>query len=108
MLTLYGKNLSPASCRPTIRGLSQFAGVRLLCLEGVVERGIRLLEFRTDSITHAPAEDFPPTSELWDPLVRQGLCVSPACSTDVAFFVTQISRRRNSPSTEVSENRASV
>lgn len=47
MVELYGEALSRRDCAARSGSLSQFAGVRLMTLGDGVERGIRLLEFRT-------------------------------------------------------------
>lgn len=49
MVELYGKPLSRRQIAERAGSLSQFAGVRLLTLADGVERGIRMLEFRTGS-----------------------------------------------------------
>src|SRR5258708_36168179 len=49
MVELYGKSLSHREVSERSGALSQFAGVRLMTLEDGVERGIRMLEFRTGS-----------------------------------------------------------
>ena len=49
MPTLYGETLSRRELAQRAGALSQFAGVRLVQLGDGVERGIRLLEFRTGS-----------------------------------------------------------
>jgi len=49
MVELYGKTLSRRQVSERSGMLSQFAGVRLMTLGDGVERGIRLLEFRTGS-----------------------------------------------------------
>ena len=49
MVELYGKTLSRRQVRERSGMLSQFAGVRLMTLGDGVERGIRMLEFRTGS-----------------------------------------------------------
>jgi len=47
MVHLYGQNRTRREIAACAGGLSQFAGVRLMTLEDGLERGIRLLEFRT-------------------------------------------------------------
>jgi Domain of unknown function (DUF4432) len=47
MVDLYGRSLSRRDVARHTGMLSQFAGVRLMTLEDGVERGIRMLEFRT-------------------------------------------------------------
>jgi hypothetical protein len=47
MVELYGQRLSRRQVAERAGMLSQFAGVRLMTLEDGVERGIRMLEFRT-------------------------------------------------------------
>jgi len=47
MVTLYGSDLTRRQVEERAGMLSQFAGVRLMTLEDGVERGIRILEFRT-------------------------------------------------------------
>lgn len=47
MVELYGSTLSRRDLAARAGGLSQFAGVRLMTLGDGVERGIRMLEFRT-------------------------------------------------------------
>lgn len=47
MVQLYGKSLSHREASERSGALSQFAGVRLMTLEDGVERGVRMLEFRT-------------------------------------------------------------
>ena len=47
MVELYGKTLSRRQVSERSGMLSQFAGVRLMTLGDGVERGIRMLEFRT-------------------------------------------------------------
>lgn len=47
MVELYGKHLSRRDVAARAGMLSQFAGVRLVTLGDGVERGIRMLEFRT-------------------------------------------------------------
>jgi hypothetical protein len=49
MAQLYGKSLDAAALAQRAGSLAQFGGVRLVTLENGVERGIRLLEFRTGS-----------------------------------------------------------
>lgn len=49
MVELYGKTLSRQQVAERSGMLSQFAGVRLMTLGDGVERGIRMLEFRTGS-----------------------------------------------------------
>lgn len=49
MVDLFGRTLSHRAVRERAGQLSQFAGVRLMELSDGVERGIRLLEFRTGS-----------------------------------------------------------
>ncbi|TJX43654.1 MAG: DUF4432 family protein, partial [Mesorhizobium sp.] len=49
MVELYGKTLSRRQLAERSGQLSQFAGVRLMTLGDGVERGIRMLEFRTGS-----------------------------------------------------------
>ncbi|OBQ74554.1 aldose 1-epimerase family protein [Mesorhizobium erdmanii] len=49
MVELYGKTLSRKQVAERSGMLSQFAGVRLMTLGDGVERGIRMLEFRTGS-----------------------------------------------------------
>jgi len=49
MVELYGKTLSRRQVAERSGMLSQFAGVRLMTLGDGVERGIRMLEFRTGS-----------------------------------------------------------
>lgn len=49
MVELYGKTLSRRQVRERSGMLSQFAGVRLMTLGDGLERGIRMLEFRTGS-----------------------------------------------------------
>ena len=49
MPTLYGETLSRRGLAQRAGALSQFAGVRLMQLADGIERGIRLLEFRTGS-----------------------------------------------------------
>ena len=46
---LYGEALSRRALAQRTGALSQFAGVRLISLEDGVERGTRMLEFRTGS-----------------------------------------------------------
>ena len=47
MVNLYGRTLSRLEVATHAGMLSQFAGVRLMTLGDGVERGIRVLEFRT-------------------------------------------------------------
>ncbi|OHZ00432.1 aldose 1-epimerase family protein [Salinicola sp. MIT1003] len=47
MPEIYGQSLSRHDLEARTGDLGQFAGVRLMCLENGVERGIRLLEFRS-------------------------------------------------------------
>jgi hypothetical protein len=47
MVELYGRNMSRRDVAASAGALSQFAGVRLMTLGDGVERGIRLLEFRS-------------------------------------------------------------
>lgn len=47
MVQLYGQAMSRRDIAASAGALSQFAGVRLMTLEDGVERGIRMLEFRT-------------------------------------------------------------
>src|SRR4051812_35435557 len=47
MAELYGQSLSRRQIAERAGALSQFAGVRLMMLGDGVERGIRMLEFRT-------------------------------------------------------------
>jgi hypothetical protein len=47
MVALYGRNLSRRDVAMHAGALSQFAGVRLMTLGDGVERGMRMLEFRT-------------------------------------------------------------
>ena len=49
MVRLYGQTLSRRQVSERAGMLSQFAGVRLMTLGDGVERGIRMLEFRTGS-----------------------------------------------------------
>jgi hypothetical protein len=49
MVELYGKTLTRREIAARTGALSQFAGVRLMELGDGVERGIRVLEFRTGS-----------------------------------------------------------
>jgi len=49
MVKLFGQTLSRREVAERCGALSQFAGVRLMTLEDGVERGIRMLEFRTGS-----------------------------------------------------------
>lgn len=49
MVELYGRNLTRRQIAERAGTLSQFAGVRLMTLGDGVERGIRMLEFRTGS-----------------------------------------------------------
>src|SRR5262245_7828909 len=49
MVKLYGRSLSRNEVAERSGALSQFAGVRLMTLGDGVERGMRLLEFRTGS-----------------------------------------------------------
>ena len=49
MVKLYGQTLSRRQVAERSGMLSQFAGVRLMTLGDGVERGIRMLEFRTGS-----------------------------------------------------------
>lgn len=49
MVKLYGKNMSRREVAAHTGALSQFGGVRLMSLGDGVERGIRMLEFRTGS-----------------------------------------------------------
>ena len=49
MVELYGQTLSRRQVAERSGALSQFAGVRLMILQDGVERGIRMLEFRTGS-----------------------------------------------------------
>ena len=49
MVELYGQTLSRRQVAERSGALSQFAGVRLMTLQDGVERGIRMLEFRTGS-----------------------------------------------------------
>ncbi len=49
MVELYGRTLSRRQVRERSGMLSQFADVRLMTLGDGVERGIRMLEFRTGS-----------------------------------------------------------
>lgn len=49
MVTLYGQSMTRRAVTERSGMLSQFAGVRLMSLEDGVERGIRMLEFRTGS-----------------------------------------------------------
>ena len=47
MVELFGRSLSCRQVAERAGSLSQFAGVRLMTLADGVERGVRLLEFRT-------------------------------------------------------------
>ena len=49
MVDLFGRSLSRRDVAEHAGMLSQFAGVRLMTLGDGIERGIRLLEFRTGS-----------------------------------------------------------
>ena len=49
MVELYGRTLSRDEVAERAGMLSQFAGVRLMTLGDGVERGMRMLEFRTGS-----------------------------------------------------------
>lgn len=49
MVKLYGQTLSRPQVAERSGMLSQFAGVRLMTLDDGVERGVRMLEFRTGS-----------------------------------------------------------
>jgi hypothetical protein len=49
MVELYGRSLSRRDLAMRSGALSQFAGVRLMTLGDGVERGVRMLEFRTGS-----------------------------------------------------------
>ncbi len=49
MVSLYGRTLSRRDVAMHAGSLSQFAGVRLMTLGDGVERGVRMLEFRTGS-----------------------------------------------------------
>jgi hypothetical protein len=49
VVKLYGQTLSRREVAERSGALSQFAGVRLMTLCDGVERGVRLLEFRTGS-----------------------------------------------------------
>src|ERR1044071_8967442 len=49
MVELYGKTLSRRQVAERAGMLSQFAGVRLMTLGDGLERGVRMLEFRTGS-----------------------------------------------------------
>ena len=49
MVKLYGETLSRREVAERSGALSQFAGVRLMTLGDGVERGVRMLEFRTGS-----------------------------------------------------------
>jgi hypothetical protein len=49
MVSLYGRSMTRRAVAEHSGMLSQFAGVRLMTLEDGVERGIRMLEFRTGS-----------------------------------------------------------
>ena len=49
MVALYGRNMSRRDVAAHGGALSQFAGVRLMTLADGLERGIRMLEFRTGS-----------------------------------------------------------
>jgi hypothetical protein len=49
MVELFGRKLTKREVDARAGGLAQFAGVRLLTLADGVERGVRLLEFRTGS-----------------------------------------------------------
>ena len=49
MVHLYGQDLSRRDVTARAGALSQFAGVRLMTLSDGVERGLRMLEFRTGS-----------------------------------------------------------
>jgi hypothetical protein len=49
VVELFGKNLTRRQVEERAGGLSQFAGVRLMTLGDGLERGIRMLEFRTGS-----------------------------------------------------------
>jgi hypothetical protein len=49
MVALYGRELTRRQAREHAGMLSQFAGVRLVTLGDGVERGVRMLEFRTGS-----------------------------------------------------------
>ena len=49
MVALYGRNMSRRDVAAHAGALSQFAGVRLMTLGDGLERGIRMLEFRTGS-----------------------------------------------------------
>ena len=49
MVALYGQELTRRALRERAGMLTQFAGVRLMTLGDGVERGVRLLEFRTGS-----------------------------------------------------------
>jgi hypothetical protein len=55
MVQLYGKTLSRREVAERSGMLSQFAGVRLMTLGDGVERGIRMLEFRTGTGLHFTA-----------------------------------------------------
>ena len=49
MVTLFGRTLTRREIAERSGALSQFAGVRLMTLGDGLERGIRMLEFRTGS-----------------------------------------------------------
>ena len=49
MVQLYGRTMSRRDVAAHAGALSQFAGVRLMTLGDGVERGVRMLEFRTGS-----------------------------------------------------------
>ena len=49
MVELFGQSLSRRKVSEQAGKLSQFAGVRLMTLADGVERGVRMLEFRTGS-----------------------------------------------------------
>lgn len=49
MVELFGKSLTRRQVEERAGGMSQFAGVRLMTLGDGLERGIRMLEFRTGS-----------------------------------------------------------
>ena len=54
MVELFGQTLTRRQVAERAGALSQFAGVRLMTLGDGVERGVRMLEFRTGSACASP------------------------------------------------------
>jgi len=67
MVTLFDQNLTRRQVEERAGMLSQFAGVRLVTLDDGVERGIRLLEFRTGAgLMHADERRYDATFRVLD------------------------------------------